>query len=282
MSNPRKLLEQYALYPKRQLGQNFLHDPNALQKIVSIADVHPNDTILEIGPGTGALTHYLAERARRVLAVEVDESLRPLLRDQMAGNPHVELYWMDFLDFNMGDSVGEDAYKVVANLPYYITSPILRKLLEARHKPSTITVMVQKQVAERMVAQPDDMSILSVSVQFYARASIAMVLKSGAFFPRPEVDSAVVHLSVYPAPILDVPDTEVYFEVVRAGFSQKRKQLKNSLSKGLALSADDTAIILGAARIDGKRRAETLSLEEWAALSRAFQGFRQPGSDPTD
>lgn len=275
MSNPRELLEEFELFPKKKLGQNFLHDPNALQKIVHIADVQPHDTIVEVGPGTGSLTHYLAETAKRVLAIEVDDRLQELLRERFEDTPNVEFYWMDILDFDFADSVGADTpYKVVANLPYYITSAILRKILEAPHKPQSLTVMVQKQVADRLIAQPDDMSLLTVSVQYFADPSIEMVIKSGAFYPRPDVDSAVVHMTVYPEPIVDVPSERLFFDVVRAGFGLKRKQLKNSLSKGLNLPTDDTLAILAQADIDLKRRAETLSLEEWAALTRAYDDFK--------
>lgn len=270
MSNPRQLLDDYELDPKKSLGQNFLHDPNTLRKIIEIAGVTAQDTVLEIGPGTGALTRVLAERARRILSVEVDDRLLPVLEDELEPYDNVHLFFMDFLDADTDKLVGDGPYKVVANLPYYITSALLRKLLENPHRPESLTVMVQKQVAERMVAKPDDMSILTVSVQYYGQPKIAMTLKPSVFWPRPDVDSAVVHMPVFEVVPWDVPDEETFFTVVRAGFGQKRKQLKNSLSHNLSLSAESVSEMLESAGIDGMRRAETLTLEEWASLTRSF------------
>lgn len=272
MSNPRQLLELHNIHPKKQLGQNFLHDPNSLHKIIQIAKVQPEDTVLEVGAGTGALTRHLAQHAARVIAVEVDERLMPVLRDELKEYKNINLYWQDILETDLEALLGDIPYKVVANLPYYITSAILRKLLEARHKPTSLTIMVQKQVAERLVAKPDDMSILTVSVQFYGTPKIMTTLKPSVFWPRPDVDSSVVHIEVYPQPIVEVPDERTFFEVVRAGFGQKRKQLKNSLASGLHLSPEATAQLLEKAEIDSTRRAETLTLEEWAKLTRTFKG----------
>lgn len=270
MSNPRVLLSHYDLHPKKSLGQNFLHDPNTLQKIVSVADVTSDDTVLEIGTGTGSLTVLLGQIAKRVITLEVDERLVPILREELAPYPQIELYWMDALEADIPDLVDDEPYKVVANLPYYITSALLRKILESNHKPQSATLTVQKEVAERMVAQPKNMSLLSVSVQFYGQPKIATKLKPSVFWPRPDVDSAVVHIDVSPQPTVEVPDEKRFFEVVRAGFSQKRKQLKNSLASGLGISAEQVDDMLHMAHVDGRRRAETLELEEWAALARAF------------
>jgi len=270
MSNPRQLLDLHGIFPKKKLGQNFLHDPNALQKIVNIADVQPDDTILEIGPGTGALTRYLSESAARVVSVEVDERLIPLLRHELSEYRNIQLHWGDFLEVDLNALMGQAPYKVVANLPYYITSAILRKLLEAAHKPQSLTVMVQKQVAERLVAKPNDMSLLTVSVQFYGNPKIMTTLKPSVFYPRPDVDSSVVHMPVYPEPLVEIPSETLFFDVVRAGFGQKRKQLKNSLASNLGISTAATEAILQAANIDPARRAETMTLPEWAALTRAY------------
>jgi 16S rRNA (adenine1518-N6/adenine1519-N6)-dimethyltransferase len=163
-----------------------------------------------------------------------------------------------------------ESYVVVANVPYYITSAILRHLLESTHRPRRLVLTVQQEVAERVVAQPDDMSLLAVSVQFYGAARIVNRIKPAAFWPRPDVDSAVVRIDVYDQPPVEVPDEKTFFRVVRAGFSQKRKQLKNSLSGGLNLDSPQAADLLTQAGIDPRRRAETLSLEDWAALSRAL------------
>jgi 16S rRNA (adenine1518-N6/adenine1519-N6)-dimethyltransferase len=271
ISNPRLVLEAHGIFPKKKLGQNFLHDPNSLQKIIDIADVQPGDIVLEVGPGTGNLTSLLAEHAAQVVGVEVDERLIPVLREQLADYDNIALHWIDILDADIDSLVEGRPYKVVANLPYYITSAILRKLLEAENSPRSMTVMMQKQVAERLVATPNDMSLLTVSAQFYGDPQIKMTLKPPVFYPRPDVESCVVFIDVYDAPPVNVPDETSFFAVVRAGFGQKRKQLKNSLAKGLSLSADETAAMLDAAKVDGTRRAETLTLEEWAALTRAYR-----------
>jgi 16S rRNA (adenine1518-N6/adenine1519-N6)-dimethyltransferase len=266
----RQRLEQYGITPKKSLGQNFLHDPNALEKIIEIADITPETTVLEIGPGTGNLTRVLAREAARVIAVEVDERLIPLLHAEFAGQPRVEIVHGDILDLDISARLAGQPYVVVANLPYYITSAILRHLFEeVTPRPERIIVTVQREVAERITAAPGDMSLLAVSVQFYGRSQIAMHLKPAAFWPRPDVESAVVRIDVYGAPPVDVPGESGFFRVVRAGFGQKRKQLRNALSAGLHLDKRQIDDLLTASGIDPTRRAETLSLSEWAALTQA-------------
>jgi len=271
MTNPRQLLEFHGIHPKKSLGQNFLFDPNTLRKIAEIADVQSGFTVLEIGTGTGTLTRLLAERAAKVITLEVDERFLPLLRHELGASPNIELHLQDILEADIPTLIGDAPYQVVGNLPYYITSAILRKVLETRPKPHSLTVLVQKEVADRVIEQPPNMSILSVSVQFYGKPKIAMKVKPPVFWPRPEVDSALVNMEIYHEPAVQVPDEESFFDVVRAGFGQKRKQLKNSLASGLGLSADSTAALLEKVGIDSTRRAETLTLEEWAALTRAYR-----------
>jgi 16S rRNA (adenine1518-N6/adenine1519-N6)-dimethyltransferase len=269
----RQVLEQHGIAPKKSLGQNFLHDPNALEKIVEIAGITPDSLVLEIGSGTGNLTHLLAREAARVLAVEVDDRLIPLLRAEFAAQPHVEVIHADILNFDLTTWLSGQRYIVVGNLPYYITSAILRLLLEETDpKPQRVVVTVQREVAERLVAGPGDMSLLAAGVQFYGQPQIAMRLKSAAFWPRPDVDSAVVRIDVYDTPPVDVPDAQTFFRVVRAGFGQKRKQLHNSLSAGLKIDKTLADDLLTQSGIDPQRRAETLSLDEWASLTRAFVG----------
>lgn len=268
--NPRYLLESFEIAPKKSLGQNFLHDPNLLEKIVNLADLTPETTVLEIGPGTGSLTVKLGQKAGRVVAIEIDERLIPVLDNQLRDLPHVEVIYGDFRDVDFEALVGPGDYIVVANLPYYITSLALQRLLEARHKPKRILVTVQQEVAERMVAKPAEMSLLAVSVQFFGAVSIMGKFGSGVFWPRPDVDSAMVRIDLTQAPVLDVPDEAAYFAVVRAGFGQKRKQLRNSLAAGLKISHAASAAMLNDAGIDPSRRAETLTLGEWAALSRTY------------
>jgi 16S rRNA (adenine1518-N6/adenine1519-N6)-dimethyltransferase len=272
--NPKTLLDHYEISPKKSLGQNFLHDPNMLQKIVATAELTPNDTVVEIGPGTGTLTEVLAKTARRVIAIEVDERLKPILDGALAPYPNVWVIYQDALMVHVPPLIKPDDYVVVANLPYYITSALLRHLLENEHPPRRLVLTVQEEVADRIVARPPDMSLLAVSVQFYGHPRVVTRLKPGVFWPRPEVDSAVLRIDTYDTPPVDVPDAKTFFRVVRAGFSQKRKQLKNSVAAGLALTGDVTSTLFDDAGIDPRRRAETLSLEEWAALTREVAAQR--------
>ena len=261
----RQLLERHGITPKKSLGQNFLHDPNALEKIVEVAGITPDTTVIEIGPGTGNLTRVLAREARRVIAVEIDDRLIPLLRAEFAAQPQVEVLHADILTLDTAAYVGGEPYIVVANLPYYITSAILRRLLaDLTAKPQRIIVTVQREVADRLTAEPGDMSLLAVSVQFYGRPEIVLRLNPAAFWPRPDVESSVVRIDVYDSPPVEVPDERSFFRVVRAGFGQKRKQLRNSLSAGLHLDKSRVDELLNQSGIDPQRRAETLSLEEWA------------------
>ncbi len=272
--NPKYLLDTFEIVPKKSLGQNFLHDPNALEKIVATADLRPGDTVLEIGAGTGALTVYLAQSVDRLIAVEIDERLIQVLRHELHDFPHVQIVQADILETDIEELIGPSVflengdYVVVANLPYYITSAILRHLLEAPRRPDRLVLTVQQEVAERLIAQPGDMSLLTVSVQFYGRPHIVTRFNPAVFWPRPDVASAVVRIDVYDSPPVQVPGADEFFKVVRAGFGQKRKQLKNSLGAGLGISHPQAAAILEAAGIDPTRRAETLTLQEWAAITR--------------
>jgi 16S rRNA (adenine1518-N6/adenine1519-N6)-dimethyltransferase len=270
--NPRQLLESYHILPKKSLGQNFLHDPNALEKIVSIADVTHQDAVLEVGPGTGALTDVLARHARRVVAVEVDERFQPILATRFGGIPQVEIVYGDILAQSVATLLGADAenYIVVANVPYYITSAIVRHVLEQPSRPRRLVLTMQLEVAQKMIARPGEMSLLSVSAQFYGQVRIVARFPPAVFYPRPDVDSAVIRLDVADQPVVNTDET-VFFRVARAGFSQKRKQIKNSLASGLNLSAAETQALLEKAGIDPQRRPETLTLEEWAALANAYQ-----------
>jgi len=270
--NDRLLLERHVIAPKKSLGQNFLHDSNALEKIVELAGLTPDATVVEIGPGTGNLTRLLAREAARVIAVELDERLVSLLRAELGAEPRVELVHGDILEISLADRVGTAPYTVVANLPYYITSAILRHFFENPPRPDRLVLTMQREVAERLVATPGEMSLLAVSVQFYGQPRIVMHLSPAAFWPRPDVESAVVRIDVYPAPPVAVPDERLFFRVVRAGFGQKRKQLRNSLSAGLHLDKARADALLSEAGVDPRRRAETLGLEEWAAITRAVTG----------
>jgi 16S rRNA (adenine1518-N6/adenine1519-N6)-dimethyltransferase len=268
--NPKALLDDFGIAPKKSLGQNFLHDPNALEKIVTTADLMPDDFVLEIGPGTGTLTEKLARACRRVIAFEVDDRLKPVLDEMLVAFPNTVVFYNDILAVDVARLFHAQPYIVVANVPYYITSAILRHLLESAHRPRRLILTVQQEVAERLVAAPDDMSILTVSVQFYGKPQIVTRLNPAAFWPRPEVDSAVVRIDTFDVPPVDVPNEKTFFQVVRAGFGQKRKQLKNSLSGGLHLDSEAAARLFEETGIDPRRRAETLTLVEWALLTQAY------------
>jgi 16S rRNA (adenine1518-N6/adenine1519-N6)-dimethyltransferase len=263
------LLRQYQLRPRKSLGQNFLIDEHALAQIVAKAGITRDDVVLEIGPGLGSLTRHLAEAARHVIAVEIDQSLLPPLQAVIAEYPNVSIVHGDILQIDPTAVLSHyltnepPRYKVVANIPYYITSAIIRHLLEAPIKPSTIVLTVQQEVAQRIVAQPDDMNLLAVSVQFYGTPRIVQHIEATAFYPAPEVDSAVVRIDVPVKPPITVTDADAFFRVVKAGFGQKRKQLHNALRAGLSLQGEQIEQALKAAQIDPRRRAETLTLEEW-------------------
>jgi len=273
LEHPRHLLQRYSLHPKKSLGQNFLVDQGALQRIVSAADLTGSETVLEIGPGLGALTRHLAVAAGRVVTVELDGRLIPLLEDQLAGMPNVQLIEGDILRLDPAELMG-GPYKVVANLPYYITAAILRHLLGATLRPQLMVLTVQYEVAQRLTAKPGQMSLLAVSVQYFGRVRRVATLKAGSFYPRPTVNSAVVRVDIYPELPVSAQNERRFFQVVKAGFSQKRKQLRNSLKAGLRIPVDQVEAALQAAGIDPRRRAETLCLEEWVSLAEALGLFQ--------
>ena len=273
------LLRRFDLHPKKSLGQNFLVDESALAKITAAADLTASDTVLEIGPGLGSLTRHLAAAARRVVAVELDEAMLPALRHTLQSCANVEIVHSDILKYALTASQSGllPGYKVVANIPYYITSALVRRLLEADVRPSLIVLTVQREVAERICAGPGDMSLLAVSVQFYCAPRLVARIPAGAFYPPPDVDSAVLKLDVFTQPAVAVADTDHFFQVVKAGFSQKRKQLRNSVSAGLRLESRHVDELLMRAGIDPKRRAETLTLEEWGALAKVVGRIGEAG-----
>lgn len=273
-SSVSRLLRKFDIRPRKGLGQNFLVSEGLLRRIIDAADIGPEDVVLEIGAGLGTLTQPLAQRAARVIALEVDKRLIPILHDSVSSYPHVEVVQGDILAIDPADLVSSP-YKVVANLPYYITSAILRHLLEARRKPSLMVVTVQREVADRIVAGPGAMSLLAVSVQFYGQPRIVAKAPPGAFYPSPRVTSAVVRIDVYEHPPTMVEDTDAFFEVVRAGFAQRRKQaLRNSLAHGLNLPANQVVEALHRCGLDERQRAQELSVEQWSLLYRELY----PGS----
>jgi 16S rRNA (adenine1518-N6/adenine1519-N6)-dimethyltransferase len=275
MISVRGLLKEFDIQPKKSLGQNFLANQRALERIVEAAELGPKDIVLEIGPGLGTLTRLLAAAAGRVVAIELDQRLVEVLRQTLADLPNVEVIHGDILELNPADLLERHMaglqYKVVANLPYYITSAVLRHLLTAEVRPRLMVVTVQLEVARRITAQPGDMSLLAVSVQFYGRPRIVTRIKAGAFYPYPQVDSAVIRIDLGGRPLVEVDDAASFFEVVRAGFAQRRKQLRNALAAELALLPSEVAQALSRAGVNPRRRAQTLSVEEWARVWKEMQ-----------
>lgn len=265
----RAILRELGLRPSKGLGQNFLVDETVPPKILAAAGIGPDDAVIEIGPGVGVLTLRMAPIVRKLTAVELDRRLYPFLHQALAPYPGARLVEGDALEFKPAE-LEPEPYKLVANIPYYITSAILRHFMESDHRPLKTVLMVQKEVAQRIVAVPPDMSLLAVSVQFYGKPKIWSYVPAGAFFPPPKVDSAILLIETYlpeerPCPGVDEPR---FFGIVRAGFSQKRKQIANSLASGLAGQVDKTQVqaALADAGIESTRRAESLTLQEWARL----------------
>jgi 16S rRNA (adenine1518-N6/adenine1519-N6)-dimethyltransferase len=267
----RAALNGLGVRPDRDLGQNFLIDPNALAAVVDAGAISPTDTVIEVGPGLGVLTHELVSRAGRVIAIEFDRRLAARLRDEFRGERFTVIQ-NDVLRVEPGEAVGAQApYKVIANLPYQITSAILRHFLEAGLPPDLMVVMVQWEVAQRIIATPPDMSVLAHSVQLYAEPEIIARVPAASFLPAPRVDSAVLRLTRRPRPAVEIEDVDAFFRVIKAGFLHARKKLLNGLEGGLAAMGtriDRQALqhVLEQAAVDSARRAETLTLLEWARI----------------
>jgi 16S rRNA (adenine1518-N6/adenine1519-N6)-dimethyltransferase len=278
----KAMLTSHNLRPRKSLGQHFLLDGSHVARIIAAAELIPTDWVLEIGPGPGVLTEPLVKQAGVVAAVELDPAMITLLGERLAGYKNLVVLHGDILKRQPGELLAEaaarlperppvpTAYKVVANLPYYITSAVLRHLLESTFRPARLVVTIQKEVAQRITAGPGDMSLLALSVQYYSQPKIMDIIPAGAFYPPPKVDSAVLRLDTYSVPPVQVQDEALFFRIAKAGFGQKRKQLRNSLMGGLHLTAAQATAWLKAAGIDPVRRAETLNLEEWARLTREF------------
>ncbi len=254
--------------PRKSLGQNFLVDQGALRRVLAAADIRPTDVVVEVGPGTGLLTKLLAETGARVIAVELDNHLAARLSHDLGGLPNVEIVHADAREWDLAEV--DAPYKVVANLPYYAATPIVRRFLESKRPPSLMVVTVQREVAQSMTAVPGKMKLLSVGVQLYGSPRIMGYIRPGSFNPPPKVTSAIVRIDVYPKPALALEDTESFFRVVRAGFSGPRKQLRNSLGRAFELTGVRTEELLLEAGIDYSLRAEALSLEEWGRIHAVF------------
>jgi 16S rRNA (adenine1518-N6/adenine1519-N6)-dimethyltransferase len=264
----RALLRRHGLLrANKALGQHLLVSRSALRAVVEAADLTPDDAVLEVGAGHGALTVELARSARRVVAVELDHAILPVLRETTAPFSNVEIVERNLLDVQPEDLFGADSYKLVANLPYYITAATLRHFLEARNPPRLLVVMVQREVAERMTARAGQMSLLSLSVQLYGAPRIVAQVPASAFYPPPKVESAIVRIELHTTPPLDPEARGWLFTLAHAGFAEKRKQIHNSLARHLDADPERIQGWLNTAEIDPTRRAQTLSLDDWLRLT---------------
>lgn len=281
----KEVIRRHGLSLKKSLGQNFLIDQNILQRIVAAAQLTSNSAVLEVGPGIGALTERLAAAAARVVAVEIDQRLIPILAELLAAYEHVTIIHGDILKLDLTALYDQHfapygEVSVVANLPYYITTPIIMALLEHKLAFQHIVVMIQKEVAERIMAHPGgkDYGSLSIAVQYYSDAELVMTVPRTVFIPQPQVDSAVIRLSPRKQPLVHVVDEAHFFSVVRAAFAQRRKTIFNNLSQAFFAKEDKEKLrpILAQCGIAAERRGETVSIEEFAALSNALHqlGYR--------
>ncbi len=276
----RRQLREEGLRARHELSQNFLADPDVLQAIVDLAEPTPGRRILEIGPGLGILTRALLEGGAEVTAVELDRRLADRLAHTLPaagreGEGHVRVVQGDILDQDITELV-EPPYEVVANIPYHITSPILHRFLGSQPEPDRLILMVQREVAERITAAPGEMSYLSVFVQYHADVRIAFAVPREAFEPPPDVDSAVVVLEPHPGALSTAGDEDELWRLVQAGFRERRKMLRNVLSRQLPVRHGDVDRALSATGIAGERRPQTLSVDEWLALRLAFAQGREP------
>ncbi|MDO8507547.1 MAG: 16S rRNA (adenine(1518)-N(6)/adenine(1519)-N(6))-dimethyltransferase RsmA [bacterium] len=270
----KKLLKTYGAWPNKDLGQHFLTDKNVLEKMIETADLNKNDVVVEVGPGIGIMTKELAKRAKKVHAIEIDPKIAEILSTICVQYPNLKIVRGDIRDF---DPKGIGRYKVVANLPYYITSHIIKKFLEEKNKPETITVLIQREVAERICAKPGRMSILAVAVQFYGIPEIKELVSPLAFFPSPKVYSAILKIKVFKEPLFEGVNTKAFFRLVKAGFGEKRKMLANSMSGGLGIEKELAEKLLRGAGVEPMLRAERLSLDDWRRIYLVFTKYLKLG-----
>ena len=271
-ASAKKILKKYQIIPSKRLGQNFLIDKFALSKVISASELKPEDIVLEIGPGTGILTMELAKKARKVIAIEKDRLMLLALKETLASFQNIEVIHGDILKLSPLSSKLKP-YKVIANLPFYLTAPVIRKFLEAEIQPELMVFVVQKEVAQRICSKPPKMNLLAVSVQVYAEAKIIAYISKTSFWPQPKVDSAIIKiipLKAAPPLLLRAGLYEQFFKIVRSGFANPRKQIVNNLSRMLKLTKEETSAWLLQNNIKPTMRAEILSVEHWKALAKTI------------
>ncbi|NTW05535.1 MAG: 16S rRNA (adenine(1518)-N(6)/adenine(1519)-N(6))-dimethyltransferase RsmA [Peptococcaceae bacterium] len=276
-SDVRKIMEKNDFRIKKRLGQNFLVDANIVDKIINSADLNNQDMVVEIGPGMGVITKAAARRACKVIALEIDESLELILDETLADLKNTEIIYADAMNINIDKLVaervrGSGSYKIIANLPYYITSPLIMHILENKFNFSIMVIMIQQEVAQRISALPGtkEYGALSVAVQYYTEVKYLFKVPGTVFIPRPEVESAVIRLKKRDTPPVEVPDEGLFFKVVKGAFGQRRKTLLNALGSAFGLPKDDLKEILLVAGIEDSRRGETLSLLEFAKVTQGI------------
>jgi 16S rRNA (adenine1518-N6/adenine1519-N6)-dimethyltransferase len=262
------VLKRFHIRADKSLGQNFLQDSSALENIALAAEIQADDCVLEIGPGLGSLTRYLAVSAKEVTAIELDRDMLAPLKAVLTPYQNVRVIHGDILKTSVSEIINTPNYLVVANIPYYITSAVIRHLLESDPtlRARRIVLTIQKEVAERICAKAGDLSLLALSVQVYGKPSIAAIIPADAFHPAPKVDSAILRIDIYNEPLIPNELLKTFFKLMKAGFGQKRKTLRNSLSAGLHIPTTEAEALLTSAGIDYMRRAETLSIEEWKGM----------------
>ncbi|MFY9457539.1 MAG: 16S rRNA (adenine(1518)-N(6)/adenine(1519)-N(6))-dimethyltransferase RsmA [Candidatus Spechtbacterales bacterium] len=260
----KNLLGEHGIKPNKRLGQNFLIDVDAMHKLLSAAHISKDDIVLEVGAGIGTITLELAKLAKKVIAVEKDRALIPILKETTKDFGNIEMVVGDIL--KLPYTLYPVPCTLVGNIPYYLTAPLIRKFVESENPPESMTLMVQKEMAQRICSKPPDMSILAVSVQVYAKPEIVDYVSRSCFWPAPEVDSAILRITQINTDMNT--DMHRFFKLVKAGFSNPRKQLINNLSKGLDINREQTQQWLKSCGVDPTRRAETLAVEEWAHLAK--------------
>jgi 16S rRNA (adenine1518-N6/adenine1519-N6)-dimethyltransferase len=282
LTRTKDLLQQYDLQARKGLGQHFLVNSGILDRITHAAELSPTDLILEVGPGIGVLTRELVQQAGWVIAIELDARLAEMAKEILQPAANFSVVNQDVLKVEPLDVIQQEKakfpltitepykYKLVANLPYYITQPIIRHFCEARLKPGVMVIMVQKEVAQNIAAKPGDLGLLAVSVQYYGKPEIVGYVPARNFYPAPKVDSAILKITLYPEPPLKVNSEKTFFKIVRAGFCARRKQVANSLAQGLDISKPEVLSLMNEAGVSPQKRPEALTLEEWAQLENIF------------
>lgn len=270
--NTKEVVKKYNFKFTKSLGQNFLIDDKVLDDIVEGADVSKEDFVIEIGPGVGTLTKELLAKAKKVCAVELDSELIPILQEELQGYDNFELIHKDALKVDFNEIIGEEeSVKVVANLPYYVTTPIIARMLNEDYKFKSLTIMIQKEVAERIDAEPNckEFGSISVLVQYYCDTKIIRTVPPSSFVPQPKVDSIVIRLDKLDKPRVQVKDKELFFKIVRQSFNMRRKTLRNAIKSMKIIDGEEMEKVFENANIDPRRRGETLSLQEFANLADA-------------